>query len=436
MYGVMSGQPHRRRNSFALFSVVLCSILSVMGCSSPERVEITQIRQRSALRPAPRLNVPDDVRFRFASGFAAANGVQPPAAVPAVQSGSTGAPQLMWKTPESWEELPPTQFRNPNFRTGSEQVECYVSVLPGLRGGLLDNANRWRSQMGLSGMSAAEFDALPQVKLAGTSARVLDVEGEFKGMNAAAVQPGFRLRGVLGELNGSGVFAKIVGPSAAVDAEIESFDRFISSLQEKVATVPVVAQNRNRELPSGHPPLQTLPAKSSTPAQVVPGLNTPPTEIHQVVRSDGAIEGHGQGLAWTVPAGWESRDARPMRLVTYSPGGDDRVECYVTLLGSQAGGVLNNVNRWLHQFGNPPMTEEALTSLPTLTLLGQTVHIVEAYGPYTAMDNSQSPDYGLRAVAWVSERGSAFVKMVGPRALVEREAENFVAFCASFRWQG
>lgn len=60
------------------------------------------------------------------------------------------------------------------------------------------------------------------------------------------------------------------------------------------------------------------------------------------------------GLRWTVPAGWKTEVAQPMRAATYSvaaaPGDKAGGECIVSFFGAGQGGSVDaNIERWRNQ---------------------------------------------------------------------------------------
>jgi len=68
------------------------------------------------------------------------------------------------------------------------------------------------------------------------------------------------------------------------------------------------------------------------------------------------------GTAVTIPPNWEPQPLSQMRQASFLVKGDDGAVADVSFvsLGSGAGNVLENVNRWLGQLGQPPITEEKL----------------------------------------------------------------------------
>lgn len=167
------------------------------------------------------------------------------APAPAPEAGSAPAPEakasassappippadrLKWDVPAGWTEAPGSPMRLANFTIG-DGIECYVSVLGGMAGGVEANINRWYGQMGKQPLSADEIASLPKVQVLGADSPYVDIEGDFTGMGTAP-QPGYRLLGVVRAGDQASLFAKMTGPSEAVAAQVDAFKAFVASLR-------------------------------------------------------------------------------------------------------------------------------------------------------------------------------------------------------------
>jgi hypothetical protein len=119
-----------------------------------------------------------------------------------------------------------------SFEVGPEgRTECYVTVLGGDGGGLVANINRWRTQVGLEPWSEADIDGLESVEVLGREVPIVEVAGEYSGMEGGS-EAGFAILGLVCELGDRSVFIKMVGPREDVEAERESFVAFARSLRE------------------------------------------------------------------------------------------------------------------------------------------------------------------------------------------------------------
>lgn len=79
-------------------------------------------------------------------------------------------------------------------------------------------------------------------------------------------------------------------------------------------------------------------------------------------------------LPWTVPAGWGEKASSGMRIASYEVKADDgrTVDISVVPLGAQAGGLLDNVNRWRNELKLAPVTEGDLADLVKPVPIGTT----------------------------------------------------------------
>jgi hypothetical protein len=135
-------------------------------------------------------------------------------------------------------------------------------------------------------------------------------------------------------------------------------------------------------------------------------------------------------FVWDTPPGW-TVTPHPMRDVSLSFGNGG--ECSVIRAG---GNLTDNVNRWRKQMGLPEISAEEAQALPTRPLLGQTAYTTTLDGNYKAVGaESASANYRMIGVIlpFQEQNASLFVKMVGPRDVVEQNEAAFQAFCDSLR---
>jgi len=143
-----------------------------------------------------------------------------------------GGDVYYWDVPEGWTEEPPTAFRTANLRVaGNPDAECTLTVLPSGGGGLLQNVNRWRGQMGLEPLDDAGFAALPRHPFLHGEAVLVDVEGAYAGMGGGPGIPGYRLVGLAALDGAMGVFVKMTGPANLIEAELDAFYAFCASIE-------------------------------------------------------------------------------------------------------------------------------------------------------------------------------------------------------------
>jgi len=173
-------------------------------------------------------------------------------------------------------------------------------------------------------------------------------------------------------------------------------------------------------LPPGHPPIG---AGSGAPA----ADGAPAAAAIAATMTQGA-----NGLAWQAPPGWRRAPERAMRVVTFQAGPEEEAaECYVSEISGDAGGVEANIARWCGQMGAPALSAAELDALPRVPILGLDAPLVEVAGSYRGMGGEQVPDALLVGAVVPRGAGTLFIKLTGPRALVESQRDAFLAFCKS-----
>lgn len=312
---------------------------------------------------------------------------------------------LVWAAPETWVVVESTAMRMANYRIGNDG-ECYLTILGGSGGGVAGNVNRWRAQMGLSALVEEEVEALPRVALLGRDAYLLELEGSFSGMGSEA-RAGWGLRGAILGSDRFTIFVKFTGPAALVTAEAGAFDAFCASIALH-EHAPGMARAAGGDDGGAGDSVGGDPAGA------------------------GGV-GSAGGVAWDVPEGWDVEEGRGMRLVTFRSGG---VECYLTVLGGDGGGVVGNIQRWVVQLGLDAPTEAEVEALPRVDVLGVESALLEATGDYSGMGAAEPvPDTTMFGVVCVLEDRAIFIKMLGPSAEVEDERERFLELLASMRME-
>ncbi|WP_133794557.1 hypothetical protein [Prosthecobacter fusiformis] len=137
-------------------------------------------------------------------------------------------------------------------------------------------------------------------------------------------------------------------------------------------------------------------------------------------------------LQWETPEGWSRAERSQMRPVNLTFGPNKEGECYLSMLPGGAGGVLANVNRWRKQMGQPEIGEEELATLPKKTLMGIEGVYVTVDGAYTNVGATEAkPDHRMLGIVAALGDAGLFVKMVGPKELVEENTPAFDQFVSS-----
>lgn len=137
-------------------------------------------------------------------------------------------------------------------------------------------------------------------------------------------------------------------------------------------------------------------------------------------------------LVYATPEGWDEKPASMMRDINFTFGENGEGECYVSRLPGAGGGLVANVNRWRKQMGADPFSEEEVNALPTKPLFGQPATFLSVDGDFSGMGaQEKQADYRLLGLILSSDAGAVFVKMTGPRELVEKNAAAFDEFTSS-----
>jgi hypothetical protein len=135
--------------------------------------------------------------------------------------------------------------------------------------------------------------------------------------------------------------------------------------------------------------------------------------------------------AVTTPPNWEAQPLSQMRQASFLVKGDNGAVADISFvsLGSAAGNVLENVNRWLGQLGQPPITEQKLGEMVQRlhTSLGD-VTIVDLAG---LPDNADPARDGRIIAAMVTTADATlFFKMRGNADLTEGQKGEFIKWVA------
>lgn len=142
------------------------------------------------------------------------------------------------------------------------------------------------------------------------------------------------------------------------------------------------------------------------------------------------------GLKWTMPAGWTSKGAAPMRAATYEVAPD--AECVVYFFGQGQGGPVEaNLARWSSQFTVNGQPAPARTAKKTIH--GLNVTTMDITGTYVATGGMamtpQAPKADSRMLAAIIEGpgGNIYIKFTGPAKTVAANAAKFDSLVGSFQ---
>ena len=140
------------------------------------------------------------------------------------------------------------------------------------------------------------------------------------------------------------------------------------------------------------------------------------------------LDYHDSGnIKWVVPENWIPKHFdKPARYATFQTGeSSEEALIAVTRFPSDVGGALANVNRWRSQVGLPSIQEKDLDrTTEKLNVGGVEVLFLDLDGPQKRLVVAMLP----------RENETWFVKMDGPKELLENHKKSFLAFVNSIRF--
>ncbi len=320
-------------------------------------------------------------------------------------------PQLSWKTPAGWTELPAGQMRVASFKVQDDGKVADVSVipLPGAAGGDLPNVNRWRGQVGRGPVTEDEMTkSATKLDLAGQSALL----HEMAGTNAGSSDP-TRILSVIQHREGTAWFFKMIGDDQLVAKNRAAFLEFLKSVKFETS--------QSAELPANHPPIDPTELPPGHPEiQPATAGNTPATAGNTEVSS-------GRKLRWTLPAGWKETPAGQFLYAKFTIAGEGGAQAAVNVSTSSGdgGGLAANVNRWRGQLGQSPWGEAELQKqIKTIEVAGSKILLVEMNGT-----DARSGQPASLVGAVVSQGDSTwFYKLMGDAKVVAVQKDAFTRF--------
>lgn len=139
----------------------------------------------------------------------------------------------------------------------------------------------------------------------------------------------------------------------------------------------------------------------------------------------------------TPPANWQAQPLSEMRQASYLVKGSDGTTADVSLvvLPGDAGGELENINRWLSQLGKPAITDDQLAQMAQ--------HVNSLLGDVTVVDfeglpEGADPKKDGRIIAGIVLSGgkTCFFKMRGNSTLAELQKSAFTQWIGTVRLEG
>jgi len=325
------------------------------------------------------------------------------ATMPAAES---AAAPLTWKTPDGWNEVPPTELRLASFKVNKDGKMVDISVIPlgGMAGTDMSNVNRWRGQVGLSAISADDIQkAAEAVEAGGQPAQLYDVVGT----NPASGDK-IRIVAVIQHRSDSTWFFKMNGDGDLTEQQKPAFLEFLKSLKFSNTAVPSgMPAAGGSTMPPGHPAIGDMGGAAPS----------------------GPISHEGQPN-WQVPAGWQEVSGGQFLVAKFMLSGNGGAQAAVNVSSSagDGGGMMANVNRWRGQLGLQP--GDSLMTTPIDLAGGSKAQSVELTG---TNPQSGKPTKLVGIVVTQGDR-TWFYKLMGDASVVDVQKDAFVKFVQGVKY--
>jgi hypothetical protein len=135
---------------------------------------------------------------------------------------------LAFVAPPEWKAGELNQFRKASFTVADGEQKAEITVIdldPG-SGDLLANVNRWRGQVGLLPVTAAELaSSVKKIDAFGVQGDYVELVGP------SGVAKGQTLLGVMAFAGGRAWFVKLIGDSDLAAREKDRFETFVKSIK-------------------------------------------------------------------------------------------------------------------------------------------------------------------------------------------------------------
>lgn len=137
-------------------------------------------------------------------------------------------------TPKEWKAfedtkssvLPNLKMKRLTIGEGDKAVSVSLTNSPGLSGGVVANANRWRGQLKLDALGAEALGkTLETIKVDGQEAHLIDITG------TNPKDKDERIIGLIVTHNEHTLFVKMSGPPKAVGDQKKAFDEFVKTIR-------------------------------------------------------------------------------------------------------------------------------------------------------------------------------------------------------------
>ncbi len=144
-------------------------------------------------------------------------------------AGPASGPAIDYRAPDGWQpESDASGMSVAAFGISAGEAKARMTVTPlaGAAGGLLQNINRWRGQIGLPPVEPDGLgEIVRKIELDGVDAQYVDLVGP-DGPGGSQ-----RILGVVAVVDGTSWFFKMTGPAELVGKQKEPFESFVRSVR-------------------------------------------------------------------------------------------------------------------------------------------------------------------------------------------------------------
>lgn len=339
------------------------AVICISGCNRNDEIKVYRVAKAPLDSTAPE---------NTAMLTNAASPALPAGVVPPIEKSIT--------IPPNWGLQPLSQMRHASFLVRGENgtvADISFVTLGAAAGNVLDNVNRWLSQLAQPPITADKLTGtIQKLPTARGEVDVVDLNGQPE--NGDETKDGRIVAAIVSD-EGRTSFFKMRGNAALVGAEKENFLKWVGAMR------------------SGS---RDVMAESAASASKKPQIK------------------------WELPAGWSPAPASAMRYASFTATGDtgDKIDISVVTFPGDGGSDADNINRWRQQIGLPPTDKSAdLVPLKTADITFSTIDI--------AGGNART------LAAWTRRDSRTwFLKLTGPAAAVEKQKPIFVKFVQSVRF--
>jgi hypothetical protein len=202
------------------------AVLGLVSERGPQRLFVKLVG------PAVLVDAQSRAFDEFVAGLREADDARDDASAPPPEQGIDPRKLRYDVVPTGWKVEPATKpFRLVEMRVdGAEGIAGVVSLLSGDGGGLANNLNRWRGQMGAPELGEADIAALERIDVLGGKAVWIEIPGHYRGMGGEDV-PDALFLGVVRLLETDAFFVRLYGPKAAVEGQREALKAFVRGIR-------------------------------------------------------------------------------------------------------------------------------------------------------------------------------------------------------------